>query len=487
MNLSELAGVLGLRLRPEEDRPILSLAADSRKVAKGALFAAIPGTRLDGMSFVAKAVEAGAAALLVSNPVAGISLPQLVVENVRSSLSRLANAFYGRPSESLDLVGITGTNGKTTTAFLIQHIINQTRCRCGLIGTVGIDLGQGLGQAEMTTPDSIDFFRDLHQMVENGCGAAVTEVSSHALHQSRVDGARFVSGVFTNLTRDHLDYHGNMENYAAAKALLFQQESLGWSILNQDDAGAQIMAEKARGKILHYGMGTDADLRGIIETNTLEGINFSISYQGEEHSGTTYLTGLYNMHNILAAVGASMSLGIHLGECLKAVASFRGVPGRLERVTAEQGPSVFVDYAHTDDALRNVLTVLRPLVKGRLIVLFGCGGDRDRGKRPLMARVAEECADSVVLTSDNPRTEDPQAILDDVRRGFLHPERVRVEPDRALAVEEAIGSAHDVDTVLLAGKGHEDYQIIGKVKIHLDDRELALAALKKRRKSRTTV
>ncbi|MHC4884919.1 MAG: UDP-N-acetylmuramoyl-L-alanyl-D-glutamate--2,6-diaminopimelate ligase [Planctomycetota bacterium] len=477
MKLSEMAAALELTPSLSSDPVITSLTSDSRRVEPGALFAAIPGTREDGLQYVSAAVQAGAVALLLPEPQPECSLPQLVVKDVRDALARLACAFYGNPAEQLMLVGITGTNGKTTTGFILQHLFNHCGVRSGLIGTVAIDTGAGPEPASMTTPDSVDLNRYLRTMADAGCGAAVTEVSSHALDQSRVAGVRFAAGVFTNLTRDHLDYHGDMEAYAQAKARLFQGELTDWCILNQDDPYERHMADGAAGRIFRYGMCEGTDLRGEILEMSLEGTKFRIHSKDGVVNGSTYLIGVFNVHNLLAAVAAAYCLGIALADCLEAVRFFPGVPGRLERIEAPAGPTVFVDYAHTDDALKNVLAVLRPLVQARLIVVFGCGGDRDRGKRPLMAQAAEEVADHVVVTSDNPRTEDPEQIVADIRGGFTDPEAISVILDRAQAVREAIAMAGPADTVLLAGKGHEDYQVLGTTKVHLDDRELAREAL----------
>jgi UDP-N-acetylmuramoyl-L-alanyl-D-glutamate--2,6-diaminopimelate ligase len=385
----------------------------------------------------------------------------------------------------LDLIGVTGTNGKTTSAYLIRHIFNLADRRAGLLGTVEYDLGGRVEPAPLTTPGAVRFTRSLAEMLKAGCRTAVVEASSHALAQERVWPHRFAAAVFTNLTRDHLDYHGDMENYLQAKRSLFSRlDAEASAVFNLGDPASPRLAGDCRARLSGYvladaaGSGKpapdfpgDVFLARIIDSG-LAGQSFELSGPGVSRRFRSPLVGRHNAENSLGAILAALALGVPAEAIGEALAGFSGVPGRLERIQSDSGTMAFVDYAHTDDALRSVLSVLRPLAAGKLITVFGCGGDRDRGKRPLMARAAEELSDRVVVTSDNPRTENPYAIIDEIMAGFVHPEAVAVEADRERAVALAAGFAGPDDAILVAGKGHEDYQIVGTVKRRLDDREL---------------
>lgn len=456
---------------------INGICCDSRKCSKGSIFAAVPGVQLNGEEFCGDAIAHGAIALLTENKV-DFPVAQVIVPNVRLALSRMAEKFYGEPSKKLKLIGITGTNGKTTTAFLARHILNNSGIKCGMLGTICCDDGSGSTVSDMTTPDSVDFCRYLGSMVKNGCKSAVAEISSHSLSQHRAAGSKFTSAVFTNLTRDHLDYHGDMESYGAAKSLLFCTLcSECKAVLNADDAYSKKIAEKTSAEIIWYSKNEQTDLFATVIDMSLDGSHIEFNFSGEKTALRSGLVGNHNIYNMLSAIGAAVSVGVKFKDAVKLLESFNGVPGRLERVKNSKGKNVFVDYAHTDDALRNVLSVLKPLCKGRIITVFGCGGDRDRGKRPLMAKVAEEFSDIIVVTNDNPRTEDAEQIFCDIKSGFSDAERVIFEYDRPTAISRAVNAAGKEDLVLIAGKGHEDYQVIGKEKIHMDDRELALSAI----------
>jgi UDP-N-acetylmuramoyl-L-alanyl-D-glutamate--2,6-diaminopimelate ligase len=402
--------------------------------------------------------------------------------------ARLAERFWGEPSKALQLIGITGTNGKTTVAYMVRHLLNATGRKCGMLSTVEADVGDSSGgakpqAAELTTPGACEISRTLARMVANGCTHAVMECSSHALDQGRCDALAFDVAVFTNLSGDHLDYHQTMEAYAAAKAKLFELVGYGCRVANADDAWAARVAGNRDGTI-RYGLseGTDVQLIAtIVECTSSESI-VDARWLDECARFSLPLVGRHNIYNMLAAIGATAGDFIGLPLLADVVATMKGTPGRLERVTATDAPfTVLVDYAHTDDALRNVLESLRPLVPdgSSLLVLFGCGGDRDKTKRPRMAQVACELADRVVITSDNPRTEDPQQIINDIEAGVpaTHRDRVTALVDRREAIEQIIGSAQDGDIVLIAGKGHEDYQIIGSTKHPFDDRQIARAVL----------
>lgn len=479
------------------DPAILGITSDSRQAGPGFIFAALPGCRDDGAAYIDEAVRKGAAALLLPCvPRHEPGIPYIVAADVRKALGELADLFYEHPAQSLELVGITGTNGKTTTAYLLRHLLNRTGRRTGMLGTIEYDLGDKVEPAPLTTPDAVRFTRSLAEMRDFGCRAAVVEVSSHALDQDRVWPHRFAAAVFTNLTRDHLDYHGDMDAYLEAKRRLFQGlDDRAVAVLNYRDPAAFRMGQGTKARMLGYFLAASTDetmpgnlpahvMRAEIVKSDLDGQTFRIMGGQLDREFHTPLVGRHNVENCLGAVLAGFGLGVPPHAIAEAMASFPGVPGRLERLESNDGVKAFVDYSHTDGALRSVLSVLRPLVKGKLITVFGCGGDRDTGKRPLMAKAAEEFSDRVVATSDNPRTEDPEKILDEVMPGFTKPDRVTREADRPTAVRIAVGMAVPGDAVLVAGKGHEDYQIIGTEKRHMDDRELvreAFAAVKRDR------
>ncbi len=491
MRLSDFVSKMrGVFLAGRGDPAIAGLASDSREVRPGFLFAALPGSRADGADYVGDAVKNGAAALLVQDSLrSDPGVPYLVAADVRKALGEAADLFYDHPSRSLDLVGVTGTNGKTTTAWLLRHIFNSVGRKAGMLGTIEYDLGGTIEPAPLTTPDVLRFTRSLSKMRGFGCKTAVVEASSHALDQGRVFPHRFAGAVFTNLTRDHLDYHGGMDAYREAKRRLFLSlDQNAVAVLNFGDPAAPRMAEGCKAKILGYRMaGGDgqgvppskdaADVATVeIIEDSLDGQAFRISGRGLGNAFRTRLIGGHNAENCAGAILLALGLGVPVRSVEKAVAGFPGVPGRLERIESPNGARAFVDYAHTDDALRSAASVLRPLARGRLITVFGCGGDRDAGKRPLMAKAAEELSDVVVVTSDNPRTENPEKIIDDVMAGFDRPDRVIRIADRPAAVRKAAGMAGPGDAVLVAGKGHEDYQIVGAEKRHMDDRELVRGA-----------
>jgi UDP-N-acetylmuramyl-tripeptide synthetase len=452
---------------------VRSVTADSRAVKKDALFAAINGCSCDGHEFVSDAVSRGAAVLLVQRPM-DADVPQVIVPDTRIALARAADAFFGKPSDALKVVGITGTNGKTTTAYLLRAILEHAGVRTGLLGTIEYITGGKAAPAGTTTPDAVTLHGALAKMVRFGDEAAVMEVSSHALDQERAAAVRFDAAVFTNLSGDHLDYHRDMDAYCAAKAKFFS--SLGADakvILNADDDASHEMARAAKCPVLWYGIEKDADFSARVESETLRGTGVSARLRGEGVRFTLPLPGRFNVRNALAAAASASVLGVETAVIARALGDFAGVPGRLQRVDAPAPFTVFVDYAHTDDALINVLQAVRPLAKGRLIAVFGCGGDRDRTKRPRMAAAAEKFADLAVLTSDNPRTEDPDAIIADAEKGFSKNARYMKVTGRADGIRAAIGEAGEGDVVVIAGKGHEDYQILADRTIHFDDREVA--------------
>ena len=492
----------GLSIQPVSgptDAVIRDIQEDSRRVGPGCLFVARKGQQSDGLAHARDAFQAGAAAVLTDRPydpprdIGPVAV--LRCERLNQSAGIIAQRLLGQPAHRLGVIGITGTNGKTTTAYIVRHLLDTLGIRCGMIGTVEIDDGDTCGPAGLTTPALTDVHHLLARMVVNGCATCVMEVSSHALIQDRVAGIDFGTAVFTNLTGDHLDYHGTMEQYAAAKARLFDQLDArqGRAIVNADDPWHQAMIDGRTfaEPVLKFGVGNapdkqSADYRATIQDMDHDGTRMHMRTMTGEIGVQSPLIGQHNVSNLLAAVAIveqQADLKITDPRWQEAIAQITGVPGRLERVTIDGGDvpfTVLVDYAHTDDALHNVLTALRPLTSGRLRVLFGCGGDRDATKRPRMAEVACERADHVVITSDNPRTEDPQRIIDDILTGVLDANRSRVQvvADRAEAIARIVRDANDGDVVLLAGKGHEDYQIIGAERRNFDDREHAEAALR---------
>ena len=474
--LLESAGILPGSADPE----ISSLAYDSRKVAAGALFFALPGQKTDGAEFVSQAVAKGAAAVVTSAAVEGAGCPVIRVPDARAAMADIAAAFYSYPSDSLKCVGVTGTNGKTTTAFLVRHLMESASLPCGLIGTVKYIVAGEESPAPRTTPEAVDLEEMLARMRDGGAKAVAMEVSSHALAQQRVRGIGFDAAIFTNLTQDHLDYHGSMESYFEAKGLLFEQAASqrakkARAIFNADDRMGRLLAARfaKRLKAVTFGQGA-ADFRATRIRFDAKGGTFQLDAKRKSYLVRLPLIGLFNVYNSLGALAAATACGIELRASVAALASAPQVPGRLERVPAKRNFQVYVDYAHTDDALRNVLATLRELNPARLLTVFGCGGDRDRAKRPLMAAAAEELSDWTVLTSDNPRTEDPEAILRDVEAGMRRGKYDKVV-DREAAIRRAIELAGPGDIVLIAGKGHENYQEFDGRKVPFDD--VAAAAL----------
>jgi len=458
----------------------VSVCSDSRKVKPGDVFVAIRGTHQDGHAYAGEAIRRGAKWILAERAVeAPATVEVVLVPDTSQAMGELAQAAYRYPRDSLLCLGVTGTNGKTTTAYLTRMILNTAGMRCGMIGTVEYDVGDCRMAADNTTPDSLRLAEMMGRMRDNGLKAMMMECSSHGLDQRRTAGIRFRAAAFTNLTGDHLDYHGTTEAYLHAKSRLFRELSAeSYAILNGEDVSSEKLAANTPGRVMRYGILPDAknpSISGRIEQMGFWGTQLELRIEGQSAKVRTHLVGRHNVSNILAAAGLAWSAGVTLESMVQALEEFEGVPGRLERVNPGGEPAVFVDYAHTDDALRNVLGTLRSLEPRRLILVFGCGGDRDRTKRPRMARAAEEMADFMVVTSDNPRTESPEQIFSDIRRGFSDGAAGRVElvEDRRRAIERAIASAQSGDVVLIAGKGHEDYQIVGSERRKFDDRHVA--------------
>ena len=460
--------------------PVSGLEYDSRRVSLGTLFFAFKGAKTDGRKYAVQALERGACAVVSESPQpAGFDGAWIQVPHGRHALSLAARSFYGRPDERIQLTGITGTNGKTTTAYLIDSILRTSGAITSMVGTIEYHVAGEVRNAVNTTPESLDLLRILDE-TERRHGSHVTmEVSSHALALGRVYGLRFHTAVFTNLTRDHLDFHETMEKYFQAKQLLFEGAGAPapqWSVINADDEyGRQIEC----GAGIRYGLETTAELRATDISSSFAGLRFDVHHRGTSFAVESPLVGRFNVYNILAAWGAGLSYGFDAATLARGIAACGTVPGRFERIEEGQPFLVVVDYAHTDDALRNVIAVARGLKPKRVITMFGCGGDRDRNKRPLMGMAAAQNSDFVVLTSDNPRSEDPLAIINDAMVGMRRFDtKCKMEPNRERAIQLAIHEAGPGDIVILAGKGHEPYQILNDKTIHFDDREEARKALR---------
>jgi len=462
------------------DREITGLAYDSRKVRPGTLFAALRGEKVDGYSFLEPAIAAGAIAVMGENVDTDGRITAIKVPNGRAALAEVAAAFYQQPAQRLKMLGVTGTNGKTTTTFLIKHICEKELLRCGLLGTVRYEVGDRILPAARTTPESLDVHELLAQMRSAGCKAAVMEVSSHALAQDRVRCIEWDCAVFTNLTQDHLDYHGTMENYFAAKSLLFTglagQKKKATAVINADDRYGAKLIQSLTTPVVTYGLGVRADFRASEVKTDFSGTSYQLDAKGKSFLVRLPLIGRFNVYNSLAAIAAAVSVGIEVRNAVVALANAPHVPGRLEAAPVKRQFRVFIDYAHTDDALVNVIKTLRELSPRRLIVVFGCGGNRDKAKRPKMAAAVDQLADWGIITSDNPRKEDPEAIIEEIKKGYRG-NNYEVVVDRREAIFKAVAMAQPRDIVLLAGKGHEAYQEFADYTVPFDDVQTAIEAV----------
>jgi UDP-N-acetylmuramoyl-L-alanyl-D-glutamate--2,6-diaminopimelate ligase len=467
-----------------QDLDIRAVQYDSRAVEHNDCFVAVCGTETDGHRYIADAVARGAVAVVLEDDTAlpdsyfaHAAVAKIVVENSRIALATLAGNFYGHPATELTVVGITGTNGKTTTAFLTDAVLRAGGWTTGLIGTVQYRVGDRSFPAPHTTPESLDLQRLLAEMKAAAAQAVVMEVSSHALDQYRVHGIPYRSAVFTNLTQDHLDYHGTMERYFGAKRKLFESlDSSSWAVVNIDDPRGHELASCTPARILSYGLHADAQVRAHTVHCSLSATSVTVNYAGNTFELQSPLVGRFNVHNLLAAFATGISLSLPAQSILRGLASVDSVPGRFERITSSRGWTAIVDYAHTPDALEKCLRSVRDLHDtsrgGRLITVFGAGGDRDRTKRPLMGRIAASLSDVVIVTSDNPRTEDPEAIIDEILRGIPTGTPLIREPDRRTAICRALEDARPGDVIVIAGKGHEEYQVVGTQRLHFSDREV---------------
>jgi UDP-N-acetylmuramoyl-L-alanyl-D-glutamate--2,6-diaminopimelate ligase len=482
--LDFLAAPVGGEIRGDGETAVSDVVADTRRVRADALFCCVPGRRVDGHDLAGDALRAGATALLVERPL-DFDAPQLLVASVRAALAPLSDAFYGSPSRRMDLVGVTGTNGKTTTTYMLEAIFRAAGLVPGVIGTVAVRIGERTLPVAHTTPEAPDLQRLLAEMADSGVQAAAMEVSSHGLALGRVDATRFRAAIFTNLTQDHLDFHRDLEDYYHAKRRLFTPAFTGLGIVNLDDAHGRRLAGEARDagvEVVTTGTAAGADWRAVDLAAALDGTTFRVEEPAGSRALRLRLAGHFNVANALGALAAAAALGIELDTAVAGLEALAGVPGRFERVDVGQPFTVLVDYSHTPDSLENALRAARAVTDGRVLVVFGCGGDRDRAKRPLMGEIAGKLADLAVVTSDNPRSEPPASIVAQIVEGVRRsagPDRYLVEVDRRAAIRQALGLARPGDVVLIAGKGHEQGQEFehGR-KIPFDDRVVAAEELR---------
>ncbi|WML49345.1 UDP-N-acetylmuramoyl-L-alanyl-D-glutamate--2,6-diaminopimelate ligase [Neobacillus sp. PS3-34] len=468
-----------------ENPDITSIENDNRKVEQGSLFICIKGYTVDGHDFAEAAVKSGAVAVIAEHDLP-LNVPVIVVNDTNRAMAVLADAFYGQPSRKFKLVGITGTNGKTTVSHLIEKVLSDAGKKTGLIGTMYTKIGAQMIETKNTTPESLTLQKTFKSMADEGVEAAVMEVSSHALDEGRVRGTEFDVAVFTNLSQDHLDYHHTMEEYKHAKGLLFSQ--LGntfetnkpkFAVLNVDDPASDSFMRGTSAHIITYGIDQKADISAKDITMTSKGTAFTLSAAGRELLVNMQLIGKFSVYNVLAGIGAGLALGMPLEHIIRSIEGVEGVAGRFELVNAGQDFTVIVDYAHTPDSLENVLSTISQFAQKKVFVVVGCGGDRDRTKRPLMAKIACNLATDPIFTSDNPRSEDPIEILKDMQAG-AEGKSYQLIPDRKAAIEFAVKNASEGDVILIAGKGHETYQIIGSQVFDFDDRKMAKDAIEGR-------
>ncbi|MNU40862.1 UDP-N-acetylmuramoyl-L-alanyl-D-glutamate--L-lysine ligase [compost metagenome] len=496
MFLKQLAAYLATSsIHGDGEVAITGVQIDSRKVTSGDLFICLPGHTVDGHDFARQAAEKGAAALVVQHVLENVDLPQLKVKDSRLAMAVLGNAFYEEPSSRLRVIGVTGTNGKTTTTYLIEQILKDQGNKPGLIGTIQRRYDGKSYPMSGTTPESLDLQGYLNDMAEADCNYCVMEVSSHALEQGRVKGTRFRTAIFTNLTQDHLDYHKTMEDYRAAKGLFFSRlgnqyfedpQERSYAVLNVDDEASAYYAAQTAVEVITYGVENEADVRASNISITSRGTSFHVdTFRGSAYINLR-MVGKFNVYNALAAISAALLEDIPLEKIKASLESLQGVEGRVEAVDEDQEFAVIVDYAHTPDGLENVLRTVKEFAEGRVICVFGCGGDRDKTKRPIMGQIAAKYSEYVFVTSDNPRTENPEAILSDIEQGLtdhgVTRDRYELVVDRKEAIEKAIEMASSKDVVLIAGKGHETYQLIGSQVLDFDDRIVAKEAIRGPRK-----
>jgi len=480
MKLEELCiPVPGAHITGDGSRVISGLSYNSRSVKAGDLFIAVQGTASHGNRFAQEAIRQGAIALMTDKPIDGHhDVPVIFVPDARTAKAEVAAHFYRHPSQRLSCIGITGTNGKTTVSYMLKAILEQDGQSTGLIGTIRHHVGKRTETSKNTTPDSVDLQRYLAEMVDENQARSIMEVSSHALSQNRVGEVVFKTGVFTNLSREHLDYHASMEAYGDAKALLFSSlPPDAVAVINADDPAGEKMIQACRCPVIRYGFCPGVDVTAEVRRLDIDGFSLILKTPLGEVDITSRLPGRFNVVNAMAASAAAISLDAPLSAIKSGFETLRSIEGRMESIDCGQDFRVIVDYAHTPDALENILSNLKPITVGRLITVFGCGGDRDRSKRPLMAEAAGSLSTHSFITSDNPRTEDPRRIIDDILQGIVPGISYDVEPDRKRAIEAAIAMARGGDIVVIAGKGHENYQILNDGTVDFDDRQVTKETL----------
>jgi len=475
--------ISGLRVVGSGNPEILGMAYNSKCVEPGYLFVCLRGTKVDGNDFIPEALSRGASAILTDSASVEADVPILVVADARAILPKLSTRFFGNPSRRLNIIGVTGTKGKTTTTFLIDSILKEAGLTTGMIGTLGVRIGDEAVSIKNTTPESLDIQSFFARMISKGVSAATMEVSSHALVIGRTEGCEFDVGVFTNLTQDHLDFHGTLDEYFAAKLTLFEEYPLRsgkpfTAVVNLDDPRGSEVLSATKGKTLTYGIKSDADINASIISASANGLIFDVKSPNGAFRVEMSLGGVFNVYNSLAAIGAALALGIDIEAITRGLKKVTSVAGRFVQVNCGQDFGVVIDFAHTPDSLENILRASRELCTGRLILVFGCGGDRDRGKRPIMGRIGAEMADVCLITSDNPRSEEPDAIIAEILGG-ANGKSAEVEciVDRREAIVRALGIAAPGDLVLIAGKGHENYQIFKDRTVHFDDEEVVREVL----------
>jgi len=473
MKVSQLLdglSVKGFDLEVDFETEIKDINIDSRNLKKRAPFFAFKGAAVDSHKFAADAYASGIVPFVVAErKIEGV--PTVVVEDGRKAVARACRNFFGKPDEQLSCIGITGTNGKTTVSYIIDSILKDAGHKPVLVGTTGVVFGDTVVDLDATTPSPYEFFKVLRQALDAGCDSLVMEVSSHALHQHRINGVVFDVGIFTNLSGDHLDYHKSMEEYFEAKKILFTSEYCNVGVIGKDSEYGERLLKEVEIDKTSYGLTPKCEITAKEIWFDLNGLKAKLIYPGGEIDVQSALVGLHNLENIMSAAAGTLMVGIDSKNIANGISNLKNVTGRLEKFEKSNVAYIFVDYAHTDDALENVLEALSSFKEQRIITVFGCGGDRDRTKRPRMAKAAEKNSDVVIVTNDNPRTEDPKQIISDIIEGFENAESVIITPDRALAIEKACGMANQGDIVLIAGKGHEDYMILATETIHFDDRE----------------
>lgn len=493
MLLKELAQTLVVsRIIGDESTNITGIQTDSRLINPGDLFVCVTGFVDDGHEFAAKAVQSGAVALVVER-ILDLEVPQIIVQNARDAMAAFACHYYAYPSTEMKVIGVTGTNGKTTTTNIIEHILRDQKLQTGLMGTIQMKIGNEYTPMERTTQESLQLQKSLSRMREVKTDYCVMEVSSHALDMGRVKGIRFRTGVFTNLTQDHLDYHVTMDNYHRAKSLMFSRmdntfyadtNEHQFAVLNSDDPAHELFKQVTAAEVITYGIDNACDVRASNISITAKGTEFLVTTFAGEATIRMKLVGKFNVYNALGAIASTLVEGVTIDQIKNSLDKIEVVDGRMEVVDGQQDFLVLVDYAHTPDGLRNALSTISEFAEGKIITVFGCGGDRDRTKRPLMGKVAAEFSDYIYVTSDNPRTENPDLILEDIVPGIVEAgyesDKYELIVDRQAAINKAIAEAGPKDVVLIAGKGHETYQTIGKVNHPFDDRLVAKAALKSR-------